>query len=522
MKTIPRKLFIGKQIFSTALALVLVFGVACNVFSNTITLIHSNDIHGMYKPYKIKVKDGERLVGGMEAASHYINQLRAAEKNVLLIDLGDVLTGTLAAEIEYKGLPGGAMIEFLNRLNCDIWCYGNHEFDKGQSLVLELAELARFPSVMSNIIYRENRKLFPSSGPYHIFDIAGMKVGVIAVMEENFLIEVYKDMVEGLEVLPVVPVLNSYVPELDEQTDLIVVLNHGSFDEGIRIAKNVKGIDVVLAAAEDGRFEEVDGVLVKSTFGHQKTLGYLKLEVEKDRVVDYEEKLVWLWADTDLKPWLQVTALVKEVEASIKAEYAKIVGEAKFDHTHKGYPMKNEVGESPLGNWVTDVMRWKTGAQIALQNSGGIRAEISKGPITKADVFDVSPFRNTLVVFKLTGQQLKDALEHDVERGEDRFQVSGLKYEYYPKKAKALGERVRYIEVNGEVLVNDAKVCHPKKVYSLVSNNYLVGQSKDKYFGFDVTHPEDTGLILDQVLVEWLLEYKVLAYKVEERIVEIK
>ncbi|KPK78595.1 MAG: hypothetical protein AMJ89_01050 [candidate division Zixibacteria bacterium SM23_73] len=521
MKILRRNSPMGNKAFSAALVLGLVFSLVCQVFSKTITLIHSNDIHGIYKPFKIKVNGRERLVGGMEAASHYIDKIRAEEENVLLIELGDVLTGTLAADIEYNGVSGGAMIEFLNRLNYDIWSLGNHEFDKGQPSALKLTKLAKFPSIMSNLIYKESRKLF-SSCPYHVFDLAGLKVGVIAVIEENFLQEVYKDKVEGLDVLPIVTVLNSYIPELDKQTDLIVVLNHGTFDEGVRIAENVKGIDVVLAAAEDGRFREVKGVLVKSTFGHLKTLGYLKVAVEKDQVVNYEEKLIWLWADIDLEPSAQITALVKEVEDSIRSEYTKVVGEAKFDHIHKGYPLKNEAGESPMGNWITDVMRWKTGTQIALQNSGGIRAEISAGPITKANIFDVTPFRNTLVVFKLTGQQVKDILEKDVERGEDMFQVSGLKYRYYPKNIRPLGKRVDYVEVNSEVLVNDGIVLHPKKVYSVVSNNYLVGQAEDKYFGFQVSCQENTDLILDRVLVEWLLENKILAYKIEERIVEIK
>ncbi len=521
MQITRRNSEVGIRAFRGALVLGLAISLVCPIFSKTITIIHSNDIHGIYKPYKIKVGEGKRLVGGMEAASHYLAKIRAEENNLLLIDLGDVLTGTLAADIEYKGVPGGAMIEFLNRLGYDIWCIGNHEFDKGQPLVLKLVNLARFPSVMSNVVYEKSGQLFIPN-PYHIFELGGLKVGVIAVMEENFLQEVYKDKVEGLKVLPIIPVLNSYIAKLDKQTDLIVVLNHGPFDEGVRIARKVKGIDIVLASAEDGRFEDVGGVLVKSTFGHQRTLGCLKVDVEKDRVVDYEEQLIWLWADVDLKPSPRITTLVNEVKASIKTEYARVVGEAKFDQTHKGYPQKNEGGESPMGDWVTDVMRWKTGAKIALQNSGGIRAEISKGPITKADVFDVSPFRNTLVVFKLTGQQIKDILELDVERAEDRFQVSGLKYKYYPKKAKTYGERVNHVDVNGEILVDEGKVLHPKKVYAVVSNDYLVGQAEDKYFGFPVACQENTGLILEQVMVEWLLEYKILDYKVQGRIAEIK
>ncbi|HEC66986.1 MAG TPA: bifunctional metallophosphatase/5'-nucleotidase [bacterium] len=404
-----------KRAFFLVLVSSLIFAVVCPLFPEKITFIHSNDTHGNFKPYKINVENGERLIGGMEAASHYINEIRAREKNVFLIDAGDILTGTLAAEIEYESVTGGAMMGFLNRLDYNVWSYGNHDFDKGQRNALGLAKLAKFPTVMANIIYRKSSKLF-SAEPYHIFEVGGIKVGVIAVMEKNFLTEVQKERVKGLGVLPIVPTLNSYVPEMDRETDLIVVIIHGWFDEGVNIAKKVAGIDIVLVAAEDGRFKDVDGVLVKSTKGHQETLGYLRVEVDNDKIVGYEEKLIWLWADIDLKPSPQVAALVREVDDLVGEEYAKVIGEAKADQTINYYPGENIFVESVLGNWITDVMRWKTGAQIGFHNTGAIRADIKAGPITKSNIFDVVPFHNTLVVFKLTGQQLKDALEVDVAR----------------------------------------------------------------------------------------------------------
>ncbi|MFB0566053.1 MAG: bifunctional UDP-sugar hydrolase/5'-nucleotidase [Candidatus Aminicenantaceae bacterium] len=505
-----------KKAFSFAAVLCFVFILVCPLYSKTITLIHSNDTHGTYKPKKINIGGKLRLVGGMEATSHYINKVRATEKNVLIVETGDIMTGTLASEIEYEGVIGGVMIEFLNRLGYDIFCFGNHDFDKGKKNALGIARLATFPAVMSNIVYKKSGRLFLSQ-PYHVFDIGGLKVGIIAVMEENFLEEVSKESVEGLDVLPIIPTLNSYVPDLDEETDLIVVVLHGGMDEGVRVAKNVGNIDVVLVASEDGKFIEVDGVLVKSTLGHQRTLGYLKVEVEEDRVTAHEDKLVWLWADVDLSPSSKVTALVKEVDASIEKEYAKVIGKAEFDHSIEGNPV-----ESVLGNWITDVMRWKTGAQIGLHNSGGIRAGIKAGSVTKSDVFDVCPFHNTLVVFKFSGQQLKDALEYDVERGRDRLQVSGIKYKYFVKEVKPFGDRVDYVEINGEVLVKEGKVLLPKEVYVAVSNDYLVEHGKDKYFGLSVIDPRDTELPLDQILMEWMEKHEVLDYKLEKRIVEIK
>ncbi len=521
MKAARESLFLEKEIFPIALVFIFLLGTISPLFSESVILIHSNDTHGTYKSYKVKADNRERLVGGMEAASHYINEIRAKEKNVLVIETGDMLTGTLAADIKYKDVSGGAMIEFLNRVGYDVWSYGNHDFDKGQQNAVRLRKLAKFPTLMSNIVFENNKKLFPAE-PFHIFTLGKLKVGVIAVMEENFLTEVRREAVEGLDVLPMVPTLNSYIPKLDKKTDLVVVIAHCSFEEAERIARSVAGIDAILVASNDGKFDKVNGVLVQSTWGYQQTLGYLKLEVKKHRVTSYEEKLIWLWADVDLKPSPQVSAFVKEVDDSIGIEFAKVIGEAKADLNRSDYPKENSQVESRLGDWITDVMRWKTWAQVGLQNNGAIRADIKAGPVRKSDVFDVSPFHNTLVVFRLTGQQIKDALEYDVERGWDRLQVSGLRYRYYPKGARPYGKRVDYIEADGEVLENHGTLLQPQKLYTVVSNDYLVGHAEDKYFGFPLAETKDTGFSLNQTLMEWLEKYKILDYKIQDRIVEIK
>jgi 2',3'-cyclic-nucleotide 2'-phosphodiesterase (5'-nucleotidase family) len=505
-----------RKIFSTILFLLFSVFLILPLSAETVVLLHSNDTHGIYKPYKMKLNGGDRLIGGMEATSHYINSLRDNEENVLLIDLGDLMTGTMAAELEYEGVTGGAMIEFLNRMKCDLWCLGNHDFDLGKNNAMSLVRLAKFPTVMANIEYKETGKPFPVK-PYQVITIQGTRVGFVGVMEENFLVEVQRESIDGLDVFPVVTTLQSKIPELDKDSDLIVVLYHGRFPEGIEIAKNVTGIDIVLVASDDGRFEVVDEVLVQSTFGHQKTLGYVKVEVENDKVVDYENKQVWLWADEELKPSPEIISLIKEVDEAIGSEYAKVIGKAARDLFRNGKTVEN-----PLGNWMTDAMRWETEAEIGFHNSGGIRDDIRAGPITKNDIFHVSPFRNTLVVFKLTGNQIKKLLEHDVEKDWDRLQVSGLHYKHYPKGAKPLGERIDFVGINGEILVKDGKVLHPDKVYTAVSNNYLVGQAKDKYFGFAVTESENTSALINKVLIAWLEKHKILDYKVEGRIVKIE
>jgi 2',3'-cyclic-nucleotide 2'-phosphodiesterase (5'-nucleotidase family) len=446
--------------------------------------------------------------------------IKKSDKNVLIFDKGDVMTGTIATTITYNDVIGGVMIEFLNRLEYDLWNLGNHEFDKGIGNALGMAGLAEFPTIQANIIKTTDNKLLVDK-PYMIFEQNNLKVGVIAVMEENFLVEVSKDRVEGLDVLPIVPTLNSYITDLDRETDLVIVIVHSGFADGLRIAKEVPGIDVVLVASEDGRFQEESGVLVQSTIGHQQTLGYLKLDVKNDEIARFEQKLIWLWADVELNPSPEISLLVEDIEKIVGEECKKVVGEAKADYMKLDYPNESINVENALGNWITDVMRWKTNTQIGFHNSGAIRSNILAGSICVQDVFEVSPFNNTLVLFEISSKQLKDILELDVERVRDRLQISGFSYKYYSHEKKEFGDRVDYIEVDGEVIVKEGKLLLPERKYTVVSNDYVVGHAEDKYFGFPLDFSKDTKFPLDQTLVEWLQEYKILNSKKESRIVRI-
>jgi 2',3'-cyclic-nucleotide 2'-phosphodiesterase (5'-nucleotidase family) len=495
--------------------LILPFFFACQEKSSepvTIHLIHTNDTHGTFQPFTILDGEKNRYVGGMEAASHYLNEIRKSSKEVLLMDTGDIMTGTLATQMEYKGVLGGVMIEFMNLLGYDVWCYGNHAFDKGQENAKGLERLATFPTVLTNIVFKEDGKLF-ADRPYVVLKKAGLRIGVIGVMEETFLIEVAKRRTVGLEVLPIVPTLNSYIPELDKKTDLVIVLAQAKYESGKKIAEEVPGVDVVLLADAQFGFEEINGVLVKSSRGNLRTFGSLLITVQDDHIIHFEEDLVWLWADIEMNSSPEISALIAMIQNSIKEEYNREIGRCERDRTREPHPV-----ESVLGNWITDAMRWKTGVQVAFQNSGGIRADITSGPITIADIYELSPFNNVLFVFELTGQQIKDVLERDIERGWDRLQVSGITYRYYKKGAKPEGARVDYVEVNGDILVEKGKLLLPNKVYTVSSNDYVIGQAKDKYFTFPVLESRDTGFPLNQVLIEWLEQNEVLVCEIEDRI----
>ncbi len=512
---------IGREIRKWGRYFLLAFFIlssgTCRPAESTLVLLFSNDTHGIFQPRKIREGDRIRLVGGMEAASHYVTQIRSQEENVLLIDTGDVMTGTIATTLPYRGVTGGAMPEFLNLLGYDIRCYGNHAFDLGQDNVRAIESLCDMPTIMANIVYQDTGELFAPQ-PYAILTSGDLRIGVIAVMEEFFLLEVSPEKVQGLAIEPIVPTLERWLPEIRNQSDLVVVLLHSKYFDAPRVARSVPGIDVILVASEDGRFETINGVLIKSTLGHQRTLGYLKLQLRGKKIAAHEEKLIWLWADEDLQPDSRITSLVAEIEASIEQEYRKIVGESGFDYKSPGYSSI----ENSLGNWITDVMRWKAGTDIGLLNSGGIRADIFSGPITVRTLYEVSPFFNILVMFQISGRELKQILETDIERGRDRLQISGMRYTYHPRGTRPVGQRVDFLAVGDHIVFRDGELIKPDQLYSVVSNDYVVAQARKKYFGFPVEKQRETEITLTDAMIEWLQKNRVLVCSIEERIVEIK
>ncbi len=315
--------------------------------------------------------------------------------------------------------------------------------------------------------------------------------------------------------LPILDTLKRNIPILEAESDVIVVITHAKQNIGLWIARKFPQVDVVLVASEEGRFNMINGTPVKSTLGHLRTLGYLKLKVKKRKVKVVREDLIWLWADGPLQPNPGITALQKELQDLIKADYTRVLGKAacSMKKNHRAV-------ESSLGDWITDVMRWKTGVELGFHNSGGIRANIESGPVTTQDILDVSPFENTLVTFNITGKQLKILLENDIARGHDRLQVSGMIYSYFP--GKPAGSRIWRLEAGDNLVVDKGTLIDPDTIFSAVSNDYLVEQAEAKYFGFKPENIQDTGYSLNQTLCEWMEIFEVLDYKPGERIVPLK
>lgn len=140
-----------------------------------LTILHTNDVHSRIDPFPM---DGSRLqgMGGAAVRATMINKIRKEEKNVLLLDAGDIFQGTPYFNL-YKG---EIEMKTMSALGYDVSTMGNHDFDGGLELLRTQLSHARFPLVVSNYDFRDT----PMEGQvrdYYVKELDGLRVGIFGL-----------------------------------------------------------------------------------------------------------------------------------------------------------------------------------------------------------------------------------------------------------------------------------------------------------------------------------------------------
>jgi len=210
-------------------------------------------------------------------------------------------------------------------------------------------------------------------------------------------------------------------------------------------------------------------------------------------------------------------AMVADFKAGVQALEATLAAQV-------GEDMKRGLNSGP-GPVIADAMRAKTGAQIALSNTGGIRTDLVQGPLSVAKVYEVIPFGNTLVTMKMKGADVVKAIEDGIDfslgkMGKDLpanplIYVSGITFN--ADIAKPNGSRVS----NAMVLDGATpKALDPTATYSVVVNNFMASGG-DLYHTLKATPGQiDTGYVDAEALLDYV-QGKTLK-NVEARITIVK
>ena len=454
----------------------------------TLTLLHINDLHGALHPKA--TEGGER--GGAANLVGLIERLRdQASGPVLLLDAGDTFQGTYVSNSN----QGTAMVEVMNLAGVDAMALGNHEFDWGLDVLRARTAQAHFPCLAANLAMDPGVEVEGIS-PYATLDAGRIKIGILGLTYHDLSTIVKASAIEGLHSLCPVETTLRYLPELREQSDLVIVLSHLGEEGDRALAEAVPELALIVGGHSHSAFHNglrVGDTLIVQAGAYGALLGHVELTLDRRR-----KKLVLDETTARLVP---VTGAGDASEAAAQvvarwAEQAEQVGSVVVGASAAFLPRSSETGETALGNLIVDAMRAADlgdgkSADIAVHNDGGIRASLDAGPITYAELYAVLPFDNTLVGLDLTGAQVRELLENGMGSRGTGIQVSGVAFAYSMNEPR--GRRVMEVMVNGQPLDRE-------RTYRVVTIDYLHTHPSYRLslgLGQDVTYG---GLCLDAVI----------------------
>lgn len=476
-----------------------------------ITVLHTNDHHGRFW----KNKNNEY---GMAARKTLIDSIRQEVKadggSLLLLSGGDINTGVPEsdlqdAEPDFKG---------MSKIGYDAMALGNHEFDNSLAVLKKQSKWANFPFLSANIVKKANGELLYKS--HIVKKIGGLKIAIVGFTTKDTETIGNPQFIGDLDFLDPIEVGKKLIPQLKQDNDLVFAVTHmghyakaehgGNAPGDVSLARAVEGLDIIVGGHSQNPLFEPDiqnGTLILQAYEWGKYVGRLDLvfrngelkmqnyrlipvnltkkiknkEGKKVRVLLEEEIIEDSEMKTFLKPFFDKGQ--QELQKVIGSSNKLFVGDRKFVR----------VQETNLGNLIALAQIEKTNSDLAVMNSGGIRADLNAGDITYKDVLIVQPFANTLCSVVLTGAELKKYLEvvGNKEKGTGAFpQFAGVKL-YYK------GSKLVNLEVQGKKVKN-------KQMYKISINSYIASGG-DGYPKLS-DHPNfvDTGYVDADMMREYI------------------
>lgn len=496
-----------KKVLSICLVLVMIMSLGTVSMAEdavvNLTIVHTNDTHA-------RIESGNGIMGFAKISTK-VNQLRADNSNVLLVDAGDTFHGQTIATLN----KGESVARVMNAMKFDVMAPGNHDFNYGSDRLLELAGMLDFPIIAANITKEDGSNYMEG---VFIKEIGGLKIGFFGLATPETAYKTHPKNVEGLTFENPITKAQAMVDELKGKVDMIVTIGHIGEDEGSEftskmIINAVDGIDLFI----DGHSHTVKptGEMVKNTLlvqtgAYDANLGIVDITFTNGVITSKTAKLITTEQAADIEP----DPVVLEVIADISAAN-KLITEVKVGSTTVKLEGTREIvraGESNLGNLITNAMLYETGAQIAITNGGGIRASIEPGEITVGDVITVLPFGNYIVTLDVKGSDLILALENgltDYPAPKGAFpHVAGIKFTFDP--AKPAMQRVTSVTFNGKPL-------DPNAYYSVATNDFMAAGG-DQYVSLGISAQTGQYAALDEALIEYLKTVNASTVVVENRV----
>ncbi|MDI6783341.1 MAG: 5'-nucleotidase C-terminal domain-containing protein, partial [bacterium] len=415
----------------------------------------------------------------------------------LVLDAGDLLSGTPISGF-FKGEADWKSVELAGY---DAIAIGNHDFDYGQAVLRNAIKTVKVPMISANIIEQSSGALLAK--PYITKTFSGVTIAILGLTTPTAPTSTHPKNVVGLNFANPVITMREYIPKLRKKANIIVALSHLGYGEDRDLAEQVDGIDVIVGGHSHTKllnYQEVNRTIIVQAFQWGLYLGRLDLTIEKGKIIDKKAELIPV---TNKIPEDKKSAQGISVYAGkVQQKMAEVVGETNVDLVRGSY----DNPQANLATWITDVFRETAQADIALQNSGGIRSNIKKGKITYNDVYSVLPFENVLVTIELTGaqvQELFDFIAGAAQAGRDSCQISGATFTVRDGKAS-------------EIIIG-SKPLDLNKTYKVATNDFLASGGS-RYTILKQGKIVHYGDNLREVIIQYLKSHPVINPTNEVRI----
>lgn len=421
------------KILSGILLLSSVFGVAASAaFADRLVILHTNDTHS-----NIDTDDKGR--GGILPRKAIIDSVRAKEKNVLLVDAGDAVQGTLY----FKIFRGDVEYPLFNMMDYDVRILGNHEFDNG------LDELARYWKDVKAARLSANYDFSDTAAdgifsPYVIKQFGNKKVGLMGInidpadliVEENY---------KGMKMSDIISTANKTASILKKKgCDLVVAVTHIGYNEGDvddrALAAASKDIDIIIGGHSHTFIDPAvpeplpfwfknsigRDVLVTQTGKYGANVGYIALDLENFRNKKIDYKLIPVTDRFDSNLYSdQIKEFLAPFKHKVDSINARVIGWNESD-------MENIRSACPFGNWAGDFSA-NFGRQIAdslrasgievphvdfgLMNVGGIRQPMPAGVVSEGQILSTFPFDNKIRLIEISGRNIIETMKIVAPKG---------------------------------------------------------------------------------------------------------
>jgi 2',3'-cyclic-nucleotide 2'-phosphodiesterase (5'-nucleotidase family) len=490
-----------------------------------VQLLSFNDFHGhLEPPTGTDATLGPTLdpsgteVGGAAYLSSTLTRLRRNAPHSLTAAAGDLIGGSPFLSGLFHDEPA---VEALEAMRLDVSSVGNHEFDEGLGELNRMQyggchpvdgcfqkrryDGAAFPWLAANVVFeRTKRTVLP---PTWVKTVGGVKVGFIGMTLEDTPTLVSQAGIRGLQFQDEVIAGNRAARRLRANgvQSIVVLLHEGGIQTGTyRQCRGISGPIVDIARHLDPAIDAVvtghthqpyvctipdpagrrRTVTSASSFGRVVTETWLPIDRRTGDVVRRAVTATNHLVAHTTKPDPKLTRIVDKWTALSAPIANRPVGTITTDITRS----ENRDSESSLANLIADAQLEATdgpeegGAQIALMNPGGVRADLTHAPdpaiggdapgrVTYGEAFAVQPFGNLLVTMDLSGANLLAVLQQQAVQGRPGGRdvlilgvSDGLTFDY--RASAPFGQRVSNVRLDGVAIA-------PNATYRVTVNNFL-------------------------------------------------